>query len=76
MQKPVSSEITYGLERIATFVQNVESVYDIIFDRSGIKYKDIFLENEKQMSFFNFEYAPKDFCMNLSVILKKFKDPY
>ncbi len=58
---PVSLEITYGLERIATFVQNVSSVYEIIMDRSGITYGDIYHENEKQMSFFNFEYVSKDY---------------
>ena len=59
--KPVSLEITYGLERIATFVQGLDSVYDIVMDNSGITYKDIFLENEKQMSLFNFEYASKEY---------------
>ncbi len=59
--KPVSLEITYGLERITTFVQNIESVYDIKFDKSGLTYRDIFFENEKQMSFYNFQYAPKDY---------------
>ena len=44
--KPVSLEITYGLERIATFVQNIESVYDIKIDKSGLTYKDIFLEEQ------------------------------
>ena len=59
--KPVSLEITYGLERIATFVQNIESVYDIVMHKSGLTYGDIFLENEKQMSSYNFEYASKDY---------------
>ncbi len=59
--KPVSLEITYGLERIATFVQDIESVYDITMDETGIKYSDIFLENEKQMSAFNFEFASKNY---------------
>ncbi len=59
--KPVSLEITYGLERIATFVQNVKSVFDIIIDDTGITYKDIFYENEKQMSSFNFEHASREY---------------
>ena len=59
--KPVSLEITYGLERIATFVQNVKSVFDIIMDDTGITYKDIFYENEKQMSSFNFEHASREY---------------
>ena len=59
--KPVSLEITYGLERIATFVQNVKSVFDIIMDDTSITYKDIFYENEKQMSSFNFEHASREY---------------
>ncbi len=58
---PVSLEITYGLERLATFVQNVESVYDILMDKTGTSYGDIYLNNEKEMSAFNFELAPKDY---------------
>ncbi len=57
--KPVSLEITYGLERIATFVQDIDSVYDIVMDKTGTKYGDIYFENEKQMSAFNFEFASK-----------------
>ena len=57
-------EITYCLERIATFVQNVESVYKIIIDESGSTYGDLYLENEKQMSFYNFELASKNYLYN------------
>ncbi len=59
--RPVSLEITYGLERIATFVQNIDNVFDIIMDNTGITYGDIYLDNEKQMSSFNFEHASKDY---------------
>jgi glycyl-tRNA synthetase alpha chain len=52
--KPVSAEITYGLERIAMYLQNVESVYDLKWNEE-VKYGDIFLEDEKQFSKFNFE---------------------
>jgi len=62
--RPVSVELTYGLERIATFVQDVKSVYDIVMDKSGITYRDVFLENEKQMSFFNFELASESYLYN------------
>tara|TARA_B100000900_G_C20431861_1_gene655324 strand:- start:31 stop:876 length:846 start_codon:yes stop_codon:yes gene_type:complete len=62
--RPVSVELTYGLERIATFVQDVKSIYDIIMDKSGITYRDVFLENEKQMSFFNFELASESYLYN------------
>ena len=61
---PVCLEITYGLERIATFVQNVDSVYKIKVNDSGITYGDLYLENEKQMSFFNFKLASKDHLYN------------
>jgi len=59
--KPVSLELTYGLERIACFVQNTSSVFDIVMNKSGIKYKEIFYENEKQMSAFNFEHASEKY---------------
>ncbi len=52
--RPVSAEITYGLERIAMYLQNVESVYDLRWN-DGVKYGDIFLEDERQFSRFNFE---------------------
>lgn len=58
--KPVTGEITYGLERLALFIQNKDSVYDLIYANtpSGpISYGDIYLENEKQMSAYNFEHA-------------------
>ncbi len=59
--RPVSLELTYGLERIAIFVQDAKSIYDVIMNESGITYGDIFLENERQMSFFNFEFASRDY---------------
>lgn len=62
--KPVSVELTYGLERIAIFVQDVKSIYDVIMDKSGTTYGEVFLENEKQMSFFNFELASESYLYN------------
>lgn len=59
--KPVSLELTYGLERIACFVQNTNSVFDIAMNKFGIKYKEIFYENEKQMSAYNFEHASEEY---------------
>ncbi len=55
--KPVAGELTYGLERLAMYVQNVDSVYDLDFNGDGVTYGDVFLENEKQMSKWNFEVA-------------------
>jgi len=55
--KPVSVELTYGLERICMFVQGKENVFDLVWNNSGIKYKDIFYQAEKEFSAYNFEYA-------------------
>ena len=55
--RPVSLELTYGLERLAMFVQNVEDVFEIIWDNNGTKYGDVFKENEEQQSHYNFIYA-------------------
>ena len=55
----VSVEITYGLERIAMYLQNVDSVYDILWGH-GLKYGDIYKEAERQWSIYNFELADVD----------------
>ena len=54
---PVSGELTYGLERLATYVQGVDSIYDLAFNDDGVSYGDVFQENERQFSHFNFDYA-------------------
>ena len=51
---PVSAEITYGLERLATYIQGRESVFDIEW-APGIRYGDLYLHNEKEYSRYNFE---------------------
>ncbi len=56
---PVTVEVTYGLERIAMYLQGVESVYDISWN-GKISYGDIFLQAEKEFSAFNFEHANVD----------------
>ncbi|RHW17496.1 glycine--tRNA ligase subunit alpha [Sphingomonas gilva] len=75
--KPVSGELTYGLERLAMYIQGKDSVYDLAFnapvslspsgERAGERgsspsytYGDVFLENERQMSAWNFEVADTD----------------
>jgi len=76
--KPVAGELTYGLERLAMYVQNKDSVYDLAFNSSpspsgegqarsagegivpAFTYGDVFLENERQMSAWNFEVADTD----------------
>jgi glycyl-tRNA synthetase alpha chain len=57
---PVSVELTYGLERLAMYIQGKENVYALDFNGSAaapISYGDVFLENERQFSAFNFEHA-------------------
>jgi glycyl-tRNA synthetase alpha chain len=66
--KPVSGEITFGLERIATVLQGVNSVWDLQYGGKGITYRDIFHQSEKQFSAFNFEHA------NTKMLLRHFKD--
>jgi glycyl-tRNA synthetase alpha chain len=58
--QPVTGELTYGLERLAMHVLGVDSVYDLPWAKDGqrtITYGDVFLQNEKEMSAYNFEYA-------------------
>jgi len=55
--KPVPVELTYGLERLCMFVQGQKNVFDIIWNKEGVKYKDIFHQSEKEFSAYNFEHA-------------------
>ena len=55
--KPVSLELTYGLERLAMFVQNVDNIFEIIWDNNGTKYGEVFKKNEEEQSSYNFLYA-------------------
>ena len=58
--KPVSVELTYGLERICMFTQKKKNVFDLLWNNDGIKYKDVFLQSEKEFSAYNFEHANTD----------------
>ena len=58
--KPVAGELTYGLERLAMYIQDVDNVYDLAFNDAGVTYGDVYLENERQMSAWNFEVADTD----------------
>jgi glycyl-tRNA synthetase alpha chain len=61
--RPVTGEITYGLERIAMYLQGVESVFDLVWTRGpqgAVTYGDVFHQNEVEMSTYNFEHAPVD----------------
>ena len=51
---PVAGELTYGLERLAMYVQGVDNVYDLKFNKQGVTYGEVFLENEREQSAANF----------------------
>ena len=65
---PVSGELTYGLERLAMYVQGVENVYDLDWNGDGVTYGDVFLRSEREFSAYNFEHA------NTPVLLAHFDD--
>ena len=54
---PVSYEMTYGLERMAMYIQNVEDVYDLQYNADGVTYGEVFKRNEREFSGYNFEHA-------------------
>lgn len=61
---PVPAEITYGLERLAMYIQGVENVYDLDFNGAGVTYGDIFHQAEVEYSAHNFEYADTTMLLN------------
>ncbi len=66
--KPITGEITYGLERLAMYLQGKESVYDLVYveGKNGapdIKYGDVFHQNEVEQSTYNFEHSDVDFLL-------------
>ncbi len=67
--RPVPAEITYGLERLAMYIQGVDSVYDLVWsvgpDGHVFTYGDVFLRNEQQYSAYNFEVADVDMLLGL-----------
>mgnify|MGYP001254469274 CR=1 FL=1 len=65
--KPVSVELTYGLERICMFTQSKNNVFELVWNNDGITYKDIFHQAEKEYSAYNFEFA------NTENLLKNFE---
>ena len=65
---PITGELTYGLERLAMYIQGIDNVYDIAWDNNGTKYGEVFLQNEKEQSVYNFEKS------NTSVLIKNFKE--
>jgi len=55
--RPVPGEITYGLERLAMYLQGVDNVYDLDWNGRGVSYGDVYLQAEREFSAFNFEHA-------------------
>ncbi len=60
---PVSVELTYGIERLAMYIQGVENVFDLDWNGAGVTYGDVFLQAEKEYSKHNFEVADTDALM-------------
>ena len=58
--KPVSVELTYGLERICMFTQQKKNVFDLLWNNEGVLYREVFYQAEKEFSAYNFEYANTD----------------
>ena len=65
---PITGELTYGLERLAMYIQGVDNVYDLAWNSEGIKYGDVFLQNEKEQSTYNFEKS------NPTILIKNFEE--
>ena len=66
--RPVTGEITYGLERLAMYIQGVESVFDLVWTngpQGPVTYGDVFHQNEVEQSAYNFEHADVDFLFGL-----------
>ena len=65
--RPVSGEITYGIERLAMYLQRKESVFDLIWAKGPqgvVTYGDVYHQNEVEMSSYNFEHAPTEFLFS------------
>jgi glycyl-tRNA synthetase alpha chain len=58
--KPITGEITYGLERLAMYLQEVDNVYKLKWTE-GLSYGDVYLQNEQEQSAYNFEHSDADF---------------
>ena len=67
--KPITGEITYGLERLAMYLQGVDSVYDLVYSAGqngerDLSYGDVFKQNEVEQSTYNFEHSDVDFLFS------------
>jgi glycyl-tRNA synthetase alpha chain len=66
--KPITGEITYGLERLAMYLQGVDNVYDLVYSKgvngsADVKYGDVFHQNEVEQSTYNFEHSDVEFLL-------------
>jgi glycyl-tRNA synthetase alpha chain len=60
--KPLTGEITYGLERLAMYLQGVDNVYDLAWTET-LKYRDVYHQNEVEQSIYNFEHSDVEFLL-------------
>ena len=65
---PITGELTYGLERLAMYIQGIDNVYDLVWNSDNVTYGDVFLQNEKEQSEYNFEKS------NPKVLIKNFEE--
>lgn len=68
--KPITGEITYGLERLAMYLQGVDSVYDLQYSEN-VKYGDVFHQNEVEQSTYNFEHSDVEFLSTAFIAHEK-----
>jgi glycyl-tRNA synthetase alpha chain len=66
--KPITGEITYGLERLAMYLQGVDNVYDLVWTENAssgerLRYRDVYHQNEVEQSTYNFEHSDVDFLL-------------
>ena len=69
--KPISVELTYGLERICMFTQEKKNVFDLVWNNEGVLYKEVFYQAEKEFSAYNFEYANTENLFKVFEIVEK-----
>ena len=65
---PVAVELTYGLERLAMYIQDVNNVFELDWNGRGVKYEQVFLRAEREYSKYNFEVA------DVKILKRQFKD--
>ena len=69
--KPVSVELTYGLERLCMFTQQKKNVYDLCWNSENVKYRDVFHQAEKEFSIYNFELANTENLFKIFDMIEK-----